>query len=262
LNNKNNCKTKIRNGLVLSLIEGGSRLEVVSLEDTHITDTVLFALAKGSPLLKELNLSSCSKVSCKGLDAVFEACPFLERLRLNSLSIDGNDIILSIAAHCNKLKCIIFTEFVNISVNSMTLLAYSCKSLDHIYFKPHLGLSDPAVLAFAQNCPGMKKISLAKCKASHDTLVTAFQSWPQLEYVNLSWSGNAVSDATIRALVVACPLLKLISLSRCRGLTDEGLYAIADNCPDQLEILSTRRCRFTENAVTYFKNKHPDVHFY
>jgi len=64
----------------MELIKQQTNLRRLDLENIQIPDSYLIEIAKSCPLLIDLNLSFCYKITVSGVQAIVDGCPMLKRL--------------------------------------------------------------------------------------------------------------------------------------------------------------------------------------
>ena len=65
---------------------------------------------------------------------------------------------------------------------------------------------------------------------------------PQLTYLNLSFCGSAVSDASLRSIGLHLLLLRELSVRGCVRVTGAGVEGVVDGC-NQLQVLDVSQCK-------------------
>jgi hypothetical protein len=88
-----------------------SLLETLSLKRSGISSAIL-----SCPLLRELDVSSCHKLSDPGVRGAAISCPLLQSLDISNCSYVSDDTLREIAAACTDLRFLDASHCPNISL--------------------------------------------------------------------------------------------------------------------------------------------------
>ena len=92
------------------------------------------------------------------------------------------------------------------------------------------GVTDAAVIALANGCPGLSSANLGRCYNLTDAAIIALANGcPALSTVNLRCCSN-LTDASIIALATGCPRLSSVHLYYCSKVTAEAQAAMQAIC--------------------------------
>ena len=158
-----------------------------------------------SPTPNQLALPSASDERSEEYDDFDnEAAPIF----LQSLSVSGcvrltDESIVSVARRCHRLAHVDLSQVYDLTDASVVTIAQSCGPYLRTIKLSRCGrITDLAVIALAENCPGLTDVTVDDC--------------------------YALTDASIVALVQRCRLLRALDLSHCPRLTDQSVIALTE----------------------------------
>ncbi|CAH8272208.1 unnamed protein product [Arabidopsis lyrata] len=186
--------------------------------DSKVTDAGLGAVAHGCPSLRVLSLWNLPAVSDMGLSEISRSCPMIEKLDLSRCPGITDNGLVAIAENCVNLS--------DLTIDS------SC---------PRIGDQGVAFL-LAQAGSYLTKVKLQMLNISGLSLAV------------IGHYGAAVTDLVLHGLqgvnekgfwvmgnAKGLKKLKSLSVMSCRGMTDIGLEAVGNGCPD-LKHVSLNKC--------------------
>ena len=134
-----------------TMIGGGChRLEVVVI-GSGTSDVGIKAIARGSPLLSDIRLRHCNRLTDEGVIVLAQCCPKLHTIDLTGCTRVTNVGIESIAAGCPLLKTIYLSER-RFTVECLDALIKSCPQLIYLSLNnPSLVLNRRPKLTLADN---------------------------------------------------------------------------------------------------------------
>lgn len=210
-----------------AIARGCPSLKVLSLWNVSISDEGLSEIATGCHLLEKLDLSQCSGVSNKGMIAIAQNCPNLIELTIESCSKIGDESLQAIGRCCPNLR--------SVSINDCPLV------------------KDDGVVSLVSSASSvLTKIKLQAVNITDISLAV------------IGHYGLAVTDLVLTGLQHVCERgfwvmgkavglqkLKSLTIVSCPGLTDLGLEAIGEHCPN-LRHLNLTRSFISDNGLRAF----------
>jgi len=221
-----------------------------SCEEWDATDEFLFSLsqynaAKGSKLLESLNLSGCYKITEIGLEAVLSGATQMTNLNLSGCGSHLSDnVLVLIASICSMLK---------------ELNVGSCQGFSDVGFSAVAGWKGSDSPSVGQEGGGgsvggwdwddSSKNAFGSRPASRGSTLSATSEVRKNKSSHSHCSGLAqleqlvasncplLSDVTLSRLAVGCPELRVLDISECQAVTDEGLRQLVDNAKHLRELL-------------------------
>lgn len=221
-------------------------------------------IVAAGPFIKDLNLRGCVQVehykraevivrACKNLiNATLEGCRNLQRTTLHSL-VRNNDQL----AHLN------LTGLTAVTNTTCKLIAQSCPSLQLLNVSWCKHVDALGIKWVVEGCPKLRDLRAREIKGfdSQEVAEALFKT-NNLERLLLSGCAD-LSDDTLKTMVhgtdppidiltdlpiVPPRRLRHLDLTRCSGLTSQGLKALGHNIPN-LEGLSLAHCRNLTDAA-------------
>ncbi|CAM0949633.1 unnamed protein product [Alopecurus aequalis] len=256
-----------------ALVAACPRLEAVDLSHcVGAGDREAAALA-AAPGLKELNLEKCLSVTDMGLAKVAVGCPKLEKLSFKwcrEISDIGVDLL---AKKCRELRSldISYLKVSNESLRSISTLEkleelamVGCPCIDDEGLELLSGGSNSLQSVDVSRCNHVTSEGLASLIDGHKSLqkISAADSLHEIGQCFLSklatlkatltvlrLDGFEVSSSLLSAIGESCNNLVEIGLSKCNGVTDEGISSLVVRC-SYLRTIDLTCCNLlTNNAL-------------
>ena len=233
------CKAVTDKGLA-ALANGCPKLLPSKVLSKAKGDLFCVAVSKQHPNLVEIDLYGCKATTDKGLAALAKSCKQLLPSKVLSLA-KGDNFCAEVAAQHPDLTDINLQDCDAVTDRGLEALAVSCHML-----LPSRVLSkakgDRFCLAVAAHHPDLVDINLQDCEAVTDIGLEALaKSCPHL--LPSKVISNAKGDRFCSAVAANHPDLTSIDLQACKQVTDKGLAALAQACPQLLpsEVLSLKK---------------------
>ncbi|XP_068660575.1 F-box/LRR-repeat protein 3 [Aristolochia californica] len=231
-----------REAAALSCATGLRDLRLVKCWD--ITDVGLAKIAVGCQRLEKLNLKWCLEISDLGLDLLSKKCHDLKFLDVSYLKISNKS--LESLSSLRNLKSLLMVGCSNLDDEGMNFLKNGNASLQCIDIS---------------RCEKVTPYGLASVIEGHLRLyqITARHSVPELSalfLVNLKelenlrsirLDGLQLSYSVLQTIRHNCKSLVEIGLSKCKGVTDEGVGAIVTDRLQSIDL--TCCCAITDDAI-------------
>ena len=150
----------------------------------------------------------------------------------------SNEFIVNLVRYCPSLICFESSNCGRLNTDSflrMKLLT----NLQVLTLGNADALTDDILLQIFTSCKKIKHISLPMTAV----MFRAFSSkhvFSSIQAIDLTLS-DRIDDNSVHKIVASCPNLKALCLSNCRGVTEESLEFIAENC-QMLENLNISYC--------------------
>ncbi|CAN4076698.1 unnamed protein product [Withania somnifera] len=225
------------------------QLETLSLKRSSMPHAVL-----NCPLLHDLDIASCHKISDAAIRSAATACPLLESLDMSNCSCVSDETLRDIAQTCGNLRVLDASYCPNISLESVRLVMltvlklHSCEGITsasmaaiaHSYMLEVLELDNCSLLtSVSLDLPRLQNIRLVHCR----------------KFIDLNLHSGMLSSITVSN----CPLLQRINItsSALKKLVlqkQESLTTIALQCPNLLEVDLTECESLTNSVCNVFSN--------
>ena len=230
----------------------------------HIpADALVSIIISAGPFVRDLNLRGCVQLRerwhAKGLS---DACSNLENFSLQDCRIDRtsihnflyqnsglvhlnlcglagatNSAMKIIATHCPKLEHLNISWCNNVDTRGLRKVIDGCPNLKDLRASEIRGWDDVefAHQIFVKN--SLERLILMNCDTLTDEALTTM----------MEGSGSEVDYLTGRPIVPPRKL-KHLDLTRCRGITDQGVRSFVNNLPD-IEGLQLSKCHGIVDAT-------------
>ncbi|KAK4353258.1 hypothetical protein RND71_028776 [Anisodus tanguticus] len=224
------------------------QLETLSLKRSSMPHAVL-----NCPLLRDLDIASCHKLSDAAIRSAATACPVLESLDMSNCSCVGDETLRDISQTCANLRVLDASYCPNISLESVRLVMltvlklHSCEgitsasmaAISHSYMLEVLELDNCSLLtSVSLDLPRLQNIRLKLVLQKQESLTTIALQCPNLLEVDLT-ECESLTDSICEVFSDGggCPVLKSLVLDNCESLT------VVAFCSTSLVSLSLAGCR-------------------
>ena len=251
------CNQLTNKGLLQILQLCGSTLRSLDISDTAITGENLSELKGTLSCLDNLGMSSCNKVTNKGLLQIIQLCgstlrslvigvtnitgeylpkykgtlPYLENLNMTFCEQLTNKGLLQILQLCDSKLRSLNIRFTNITGENLSEYKGTLLCLESLDMISCQQLTDKGLLQILQLC-GSTLRSL------------------NIEFTNIT--GETLSDYK-----GTLPCLENLNMTSCKQLTDKGLLQILQLCGSRLRSLDIRNTNTTGEYLSDYKGTLP-----
>ncbi len=210
-------------------------LTSLNLNDcTGLSSEAIAGLAGACSDLRQLQISRCTHVSDSALASLLSTTPLLERLNVDGCSKVGNEALLAACFNCpllRELHCwtvpLLSDETLECFVSAAAGRS-ACSALETLDLGECTALTASALAAFFRVTPRLKSLDLTSCKLS-DNVLLSISGAPLLTHLSLS-KCTGVTDAGIVAIADGCAQLVHLDLNSCSDLTGDALQALNVGC--------------------------------
>lgn len=229
-------------------------LEALSLKRSTMPHVVL-----NTPLLHELDIASCHKLSDAAIRSAAISCPLLESLDMANCSCVSDETLREIALTCGNLHILDASYCPNISLESVrlsmltVLKLHSCEgitsasiaAISHSYALEILELDNCSLLtSVSLDLPHLKNIRLVHCRKFVDLNLRSsmlssitVSNCPALQRINIT--SNTLrklvlqKQESLTTLTLQCQCLQEVDLTECEALTNCICEVFSDGggCP-------------------------------
>lgn len=140
-----------------------SKLNVLDLSGSPITNKGLAGVSKGCRKLQFLNLKDCNQLTDKGLVPFIKANKNLKTISLAGCLQITNVSIAAIASHCLSLVSLNIAQCSQVNDIGIIALGNSCHDIQTINLAGLLHLSENAMYSLSQNCKGLLMMNITGC---------------------------------------------------------------------------------------------------
>lgn len=245
-------------------------LESLSLKRSSMAHAVL-----NCPLLRDLDIASCHKLSDAAIRSSATSCPLLESLDMSNCTCVTDETLRDIAATCVNLHVLNASYCPNISLESvrlpmLTILKlHSCEgitsgsmtAISHSYMLEVLELDNCSLLASVSlDLPRLQGIRLVHCRKFVDLNLRCavlasitVSNCPSLQRINITSRSLKKlvlqKQESLTTLALQCQSLQEVDLSDCESITNSVCQVFSDGggCP-MLKTLVLDNCESLTNV--------------
>ncbi|KAI3454180.1 hypothetical protein Pfo_010843 [Paulownia fortunei] len=230
------------------------QLETLSLKRSSMPHAVL-----NCPLLRELDIASCHKLSDAAIRSAATSCPLLESLDMSNCSCVSDETLREIAMSCGNLHVLDASYCPNISLESVrlpmltVLKLHSCEgitsasmtAISHSYMLEVLELDNCSLLtSVSLDLPRLQNIRLVHCRKFVDLNLRSsvlssitVSNCPSLQRISIT--SNALKKLVLQKqesltmLALQCHCLQEVDLTECESLTNSicEVFSSRGGCP-------------------------------
>ncbi|KAL3750077.1 hypothetical protein ACJRO7_011112 [Eucalyptus globulus] len=174
--------------------------------------------------LRKLVLSRSTGLGHHGLEQVIRACAYLESVDVSHCCGFGDReaAALSCGARLREVK---MDKCLGVTDVGLAKIAVGCGRLEKVSLKWCMEIGDLGVDLLCNKCVDLKFLDLSYLKVTNDSL-QSIGSLAKLEVLALVGC-SLIDDTGLQFLGGGCPLLRVIDMSRCNGISSCGLVSVA-----------------------------------
>ncbi|CAM6096718.1 unnamed protein product [Calypogeia fissa] len=222
-------------------------LEVLKLENCrNITDAGLGAIAAGCKVLRHLSLRWCLGVTDMGISLLSMNCKQLETLDLSYTEVTAKG--LESITELESLKNLLLMSCNSVDDACLECLKKCRASLRVLDVARCHNVSGQGIRALASGPVSLQQLTLSYCLPITNGLLATLEKFDSLQVIRLD--GCHIEGNELAFIGKGCKSLKVFSVSKCSGVTDEGIQAVVEECRDLDEIDLTCCRELTDLTLT------------
>jgi len=240
---------------VIQFVNSCPNMERLELEGSVISDAVLIALSLNCHSLKQLNLKYCRSITDQGIDHIIRGCINLEGLSLDNTGISDTGLE-SFAAHGKNIR---YLSLANQDINyeGLQSLSEGCPNLTNLNLKWCRGVTDRGIGQIVRACSRLQSLFLDGTNVSNTGLASIAAHGKNLWFLSLASAQGIITDEGLQALSEGCPNLGHLNLQGVKNISAKGLKLILQNSK-KLYNLNLSKVSLTQNDLTalipFFRN--------
>lgn len=215
-----------------------------------ITDIGIGCIAVGCRKLKLLSLKWCLGVGDLGVGLIAVKCRDLRSLDLSYLPITNK--CLSQILELQHLEDLVLEGCFGIDDDSLAALKQGCKSLETLDMSSCQKVSHVGLSSLTNATASLRQLILSYGSRVDLALADSLQKLSMLQSIKLD--GCTVTCSGLKAIGNWCVSLSELSLSKCLGVTDEGLSSLVTKHKDLRKLDITCCRKITHASVAHITN--------
>ncbi|XP_013414781.1 F-box/LRR-repeat protein 7 [Lingula anatina] len=252
-----------------AFLQGGikcPRLRSVNFNFTNITFSGLQLVITQFKGLKGISLIGCDKLQ-KPEPGCYEVPGNLHRAlqnlkQLQTLSLASGDTMLGVLLDEESTE----ENFEQEERNGIVQLPLQCSQLTALTLSSHRRLKDRIFIEMAKNCVNVTKLHIPLCTGLTDEgFEQGFQYFPNL--LDLDICHTDVKDSGMKSITENCKELQKLSVCGCKYITDMGYVYVGLHCSklEELRICTDREyvwpteASITDHGLTAISQNCPDL---
>ncbi|XP_076907286.1 uncharacterized protein LOC143563680 [Bidens hawaiensis] len=236
-----------------ALVTSASALRSINLGCCSLltSDAIVILADKLGSVLKELYIDECFGIDAKSILPALLSLQHLEVLSMSrSESVNNSFITQFVAVQGHKMKELVLADCTRLTDRAIKAIAESCPGLCAIDLTNVCKLTDASLGHLANGCETIRTMKFSRNTFS-DEAVAAYLEARGGTLTELSLNHvDKVAHHTALSLAKHAIKLQSLDLSWCREMTDEALGLIVDNCLS-LKMVKLFGCTQITNVFTY-----------
>ncbi|TKV94372.2 hypothetical protein SEVIR_9G289800v4 [Setaria viridis] len=222
--------------------------ELVMDKCLGVTDVGLAKVAVGCPGLEKLSVKWCREISDIGIELLAKKCPELRSVDISYLKV-SNESLRSLST-LEKLVDITMVCCLLVDDHGLLMLSAgnSLKSID-VSRCPHVTSEGLASLIVSQRF--IQKINAGHSLHEIETCFLSKLSTICETLTVLRLDGLEIFASNLQSIGDSCKNLVEIGLSKCNGITDDGIASLVVNC-GYLRTIDITCCHLVTNDALAF----------
>ncbi|CAL1378600.1 unnamed protein product [Linum trigynum] len=203
-----------------------------------ITDMGVGCIAVGCKKLKLISFKWCLGVTDLGVELIAVKCKELRSLDLSYLPVTNE--CLPAILKLQYLEDLVLEGCFGIDDDGLAALQHGCKSLKMLDMSSCQNITHVGLSSLISGAGRLEQLTLAYGSSVTLALANSLKMLPSLQSIKLD--GCFVTSSGLKAIGSLCISLKELSLSKCVGVTDDGLSSLVIKQRD-LKKLDITCCR-------------------
>ena len=232
-----------------SLLKTNQRLANLNLTGlTAVNNATCKIIAQSCPSLEVFNVSWCTHMDARGINAVIIGCPNLRDLRAGEIRGFDNTELAQDIFETNRLERLLLSGCVDITDEALKIMmagknpeidiltdlpVVPVRKLRHLDISRCNRLTSAGVKALAHFVPDLEGLQLSGCTAlTDDALSDLLATTTRLTHLDLEELAQLTNSLLSEHLAKApcAPFLEHLSISYCENLGDTGMLPVIRAC--------------------------------
>ncbi|KAK2368749.1 F-box/LRR-repeat protein [Trifolium repens] len=236
-------------------------LTCLVLKWLHISNNLLYCIAREGLPLTRLVLQNCTCYSYDGIFCLLTKCQLIQHLDLQGADFLNDQHVVELSLYLGDLMSINFCHCLKLTKSALFALVRNCPSLSEIkienigrkivrnssllvsfgvyypqlkslYLGNNAWLSDESIIMFASKFPNLQLLDLNSCNGISEGICQVLKRCCKIRHLNLA----NCSKVKLLGLNFVVSKLEVLNLSNT-NVNDETLYVISKYCCGLYELL-------------------------
>ncbi|KAL1819188.1 hypothetical protein ACET3Z_014057 [Daucus carota] len=235
----------------LAVLAEAKNLERLSLARCKmITDIGIGCVAVGCRRLRFISLRWCLGVGDLGVGLIAAKCKEMQSLDLSYLPI--TEKCLSQVMKLEHLEHLVLEGCIAIDDDSLAALKHGFKTLQTLNISSCENVNHAGLSSLINEAKPLRELILAYGSPVTLALANTLQKCSLLQSIKLD--GCQVTCSGLKAIGNLCASLREVSLSKCLGVTDEGLSSLVKKHKDLRKLDITCCRKITHKSIAHITN--------
>ncbi|GAB4833255.1 F-box/LRR-repeat protein 3 [Ancistrocladus abbreviatus] len=239
--------TELRDSAAAAIAEAGSLERLWLGRCKLITDIGIGCIAVGCRKLRLISLKWCLGVGDLGVGLIAVKCKEIRSLDLSYLPITNK--CLPAILKLQNLEDLVLEGCFGIDDDSLAALKQGSKSLKTLDMSSCQNVSHVGLSSLTSGTGCLQQLILAYGSPVTHALADSLQRLSKLQSIKLD--GCLVTCAGLKAIGSWCESLRELSLSKCYGVTDEGLSCLVTKLKELRKLDITCCRKITDVAIAH-----------
>ncbi|XP_022144548.1 SCF E3 ubiquitin ligase complex F-box protein grrA [Momordica charantia] len=230
-------------------------IEWLDLEVANfLTDESVKELSKFLPLIKFINLSNCSNLTCSSLFSLARNCPALTEVKMKNVNLEKDEDYTTDLSH-PQLMSLDLSGNRNLCNEGVGKIASIFPNLELLKLNHCAGITEEGIGELLRVCNKIRHLELNFCTGiknlEMDFEVSAMEA--------LRLQRLAIEDSTLAVIGRRCPSLIHLDLLGCSKVTAEGVKEVVRNCRRLREINLWDCCEIDGSILPWMVFSRPSL---
>ncbi|KAM0948511.1 putative leucine-rich repeat domain superfamily [Dioscorea sansibarensis] len=217
-----------------------------------VTDVGLARVAVGCPGLERLGIKWCLEISDVGIELLVKKCRELKDLDISYLKV--TDKSLQFISTLGKLQVLSMVGCYFVTDEGLRYLNNGNNSLKEINILRSHNVTSSGLVSVIDGHKSLQKLKAGDCFLDLTALFLSKLSGLSNAFRTLKLNGSQVSTSSLQIIGANCKHLTKIGLSKCKGVTDEGVSEFVSSCVDLVTIDLTCCRELTDDSLVSIAN--------
>eukprot|EP01132_Coremiostelium_polycephalum_P007447 gene7447-9152_t len=213
-------KCNVGDQSIIQLAQNCSKLSIIELSGTQITDAAINAISINCLSLRELHINDCPQVTTGSIDKLFRLLHDIRLISLADCPLAANDNTLRlIGKYCPEIQFITLTRNQYITDVGFMNMVKHCNNILELNIEQCTNLTDASINQLANYCHKLRVLRMPGLN-NVTSLKAIGNNCPDLVFLDISECHKISTD--LGYITKGCTKLHSFRLRRCYGLVQDA----------------------------------------